>query len=78
VLLGLAQSGARHPEGQTASSIRKLIRYDYPVGLNPVIRAVRELADRKLIACIGTTRLRGCKLYRLTPTGEALVKQILQ
>lgn len=76
VLLGLAQMGARTPDGQTASNIRKFIRNDSPVGLNPVIRAVRELADKELITCVGATRLRACKLYRLTPVGQAVVQQL--
>jgi DNA-binding PadR family transcriptional regulator len=77
VLLGISQAQQRHPDGLTASSIRKLIRHDYPVGLNPVIRAVRELADKNLITCIGVTRLRSCKLYRLTPAGRLVVQQVL-
>lgn len=76
VLLGLAQMETRSPEGHTASSIRKFIRADYPVGLNPVLRAVRELADKKLIASVGVTKLRSCKLYRLTPSGRAIVRQL--
>ena len=76
VLLGLAQMENQRLEPQTASSIRKFIRSDYPVGLNPVIRAVRELAGKKLITGVGVTRLRACKLYRLTPTGHAIVEQV--
>lgn len=76
VLVGLAQMESRHPEGHTASSIRKFIRPDYPVGLNPVLRAVRELANKRLITCVGTTKLRSCKLYRLTPSGRAIVRQL--
>ena len=76
VLLGLARMGNQRLEPQTASSIRKFIRSDYPVGLNPVIRAVRELAEKKLITGVGVTRLRGCKLHRLTPTGHAIVQQL--
>ena len=76
ILVGLAQMESRSPEGYTASTIRKFIRPDYPVGLNPVLRAVRELADKKLITCVGTTKLRSCKLYRLTPSGRAIVQQL--
>ena len=68
--------GSRSPAGHTASSIRKFIRPDYPVGLNPVLRAVRELAAKKLITCVGTTKQRSCKLYRLTPLGRAIVRQL--
>ncbi len=76
VLLGLVQIEVRHPEGQTGSSIRKHIRQDYPVGLNPVLRAVRELESRKLITCVGVTRLRSCKLYRVTPAGLAVTREL--
>ena len=76
VLVGLAQLETRSPAGHTASSLRRFIRPDYPVGLNPVLRAVRELADKQLIACVGTTKLRSCKLYRLMPSGRAIVRQL--
>jgi len=76
VLLGLAQMEARSPDGQTASTIRKFIRADYPVGLNPVIRAVRELADQKLIVCVGVTQIRACRLYRLSPGGHQILEQL--
>jgi hypothetical protein len=46
--------------------------------LNPVIRAVRELADKKLITCVGTTEVRGCKLYCLSPMGERIIRQMQQ
>ena len=76
VLCGLGQLEAKAP--QTATEIRKHIRHDYPAGLNPVLRAVRELADKKLITCIGVTPVRACKLYRLTSSGRAIVKQLHQ
>lgn len=78
VLLGLSRMEARSADGQTASNIRRLIRNDYPVGLNPVIRAVRELAKKQVIVCVGSTRLRGCKLYRLSPAGRIIVQQLRQ
>ena len=78
VLLGMAQMEGHSHDGQTASHIRKFIRTDYPVGLNPVIRAVRELANKQLISCVGATTVRGCKLYRLSPTGKHIVGQLRQ
>jgi len=78
VLLGMAQWEAHSPDGLTASHIRRYIRADYPVGLNPVIRAVRELADKKLITCVGTTEMRCCKLYCLSPMGERIIRQMQQ
>lgn len=76
VLLGLSRMEMRNSEGETASSIRRYICHDYPVGLNPVIRALRELAGRHLIACVGVTPLRSCKLYRLTPLGSSIIGQL--
>ena len=76
VLLGMAQVEARSPDGHTASDIRKHLRADYPVGLNPVLRAVRELAAKKVVACVGTTEVRACKLYRTSSTGMAIAKQL--
>ena len=75
VLLGLAQLENLYLEPQTASSIRKFIRANNPVGLNPVIRAVRELADKKLVICVGVTRLRACKLYNVSQIGHAVVHE---
>jgi DNA-binding PadR family transcriptional regulator len=76
VLLGMAQMEARSPDGHTATQTRKHLLTDYPVGLNPVLHAVRELAAKKLITCVGVTKVRACKLYRLSPTGRAIVKQL--
>jgi DNA-binding PadR family transcriptional regulator len=73
-LCSLGQQEAGGP--QTATEIRKHIRNHYPAGLNPVLRAVRELANKKLIVCVGVTPVRACKLYRLTPSGRAIVKQL--
>ncbi len=78
VLLGLAQMENQRPEPRTASSVRKFINADDAVGLNPVLRAVRELARKKLITCAGVTKLRSCKLYRLTPAGLGVVRQMQQ
>jgi hypothetical protein len=75
-LCSLAHLEAKAP--QTATEIRKHILTTYPAGLNPVLRSVRELADKKLIVCVGVTPVRACKLYRLAPTGRAIVKQLRQ
>jgi DNA-binding PadR family transcriptional regulator len=63
---------------QTATEIRKHIRNEYSAGLNPVLRAVRELAEKKLIACVGVTPVRDCKLYRLTWMGRRVLNQLQQ
>lgn len=78
VLSGLALMEKQSSEGWTASSIRKFICARYPVGLNPVARAVRDLAAKNLITCVGVTKLRACKLYRLSRNGHAIVNQLQQ
>lgn len=62
--------------GQTATNVYKHLRGDYPVGLNPVIRAVHELASKNLISCVGATKLRTNKLYQITPAGALLAAQL--
>jgi hypothetical protein len=76
VLLGMAQMEARSPDGHTATEIRKHLRSDYIVGLNPVLRAARELAKMNIITCIGTTKVRACKLFRLSAMGNRIVEQL--
>jgi DNA-binding PadR family transcriptional regulator len=76
VLQGLAQLENLHLEPQTGSGIRKFIRSSHPVALTHVLQAVRELADKKLITCVGVTRLRACKLYRLSPLGSAVAQEL--
>jgi len=56
-------------QSQTATQIRKQICSDHSVGLNVVIRAVKELLNLNLVACVGLTERRSRKLYRLTPAG---------
>ena len=77
-LCNLEQMERKTNEAQTATEIRKHVRIEYPAGLNPVLHAVRELTEKKLIACVGMTPVRRCKLYRLTSTGRAIVKQTRQ
>ena len=72
VLLGMARVEAHGSDGQTASQIRHQIRAEHPVGLNPVLRAVRELAGRKLITCVGTAKGRVGKLYRVDKSGKEI------
>ena len=78
VLLGMAQWEAHNHDGVTASQLRKFLLADHPLALNPTIRAVRELAAKDLLTWVGTTKVRGCKLYRLSPTGRHIVEQLRQ
>jgi hypothetical protein len=78
VLLGMAQWEAHSHDGVTASQLRKFLLAEHPLALNPTIRAVRELAAKDLLTCVGTTKMRGCKLYRLSPMGWRIVEQLHQ
>jgi hypothetical protein len=73
-LCSLGQLETKAP--QTATEIRNHVRNIYSAGLNPVLRSVRELADRKLIACVGVTPGQACKLYRTTSTGRKILNQL--
>jgi len=76
VLLGMARVEAHSSDGLTASQIRNQIHAQYPVGLNHVLQAVRELAGKKLITCVGTARGRVGKLYRLGKSGNEIVREL--
>jgi len=75
-LSGLAELEARTGGSQTATAIRKHLRSEHPVGLNPVVRAVKDLLGLGLVREAGRTRKRGSKLYRLTAAGERIVEQL--
>ena len=75
-LLGLAALEARTGESQTATAIRKKLRAEHPMGLNRVLRAVKELLRLGLVREAGVTRKRCCKLYQLTPAGRRIVEQL--
>ena len=75
-LLGLAALQARTRESQTATAIRKHLRTEHPVGLNPVVRALKELFRLGLVREAGLTAKRCCKLYQLTPAGRRIAEQL--
>jgi DNA-binding MarR family transcriptional regulator len=75
-LLGLAELEARNRAGQTATAIRKHLRREHPVGLNPVARALKELLRLGLVKEAGVTRKRCCRLYQMTPAGRRIVEQL--
>jgi Fe2+ or Zn2+ uptake regulation protein len=54
------------PPFRTATQIRKNLRDRYPVGVNSILRAVRELLDRGLIE---QQVIDGRKVYGLSPAG---------
>jgi DNA-binding PadR family transcriptional regulator len=75
-LTALGQLAARLKAPQTATGIRKHLRLDHAVGLNPTIRAVKELVKLGLVQPAGVTEERACKLYRLTGMGHRILDQL--
>ena len=75
-LVGLAALEAKTGENQTATAIRRHVRAAHPVGLNPVVRALKELLRLGLVREAGLTAKRCCKLYQLTPAGRRIVDQL--
>ena len=70
---GLARLGEKAGRPQTASAVRRFLRAEHPVGLNPVLRSLKELLRRGLVRVAGTTEEQPRRLYQLTPTGERIV-----
>jgi DNA-binding MarR family transcriptional regulator len=66
----------RTGESQTATAIRKHLRTEHPVGLNPVVRALKDLVRLGLVREAGLTAKRCCRLHQLTPTGRRIVEQL--
>lgn len=75
-LIGLGQLEAKTGAPQTATAIRKHLRTEHAVGLNPVIRALKDLLRLGLVQPAGTTDERACKLYRLTALGHRILDQL--
>lgn len=75
-LVALADLETKFGEAQTATAVRKHLRTEHPVGLNPVVRALKELLHLGLVREAGVTQKRCCKLYRLTPAGRRIVEQL--
>jgi DNA-binding HxlR family transcriptional regulator len=69
VLLQLADRG-----DQAASRVRQSINERYPVSLNAVIRALRDLRLRKLVRVSGEGEKRGQKMYRITAAGRRIAE----
>ena len=76
VLEGLGTLGERTGEAQTAAALRKSLRNGHPMGLNQVIRALRELESLGLVRKLGVTRKQSRKLFALTSSGQKIVEQL--
>ena len=75
-LLGLANLTEARDSMVSATELRKALREEYPVGLNPVIRALKELLNHRLVAIAGKKNS-GRNAYRLTRAGRKIVEQLL-
>ena len=72
---GLARVTERDGQGHTATEVRKFLRDEFPVGLNPVIRSLKALTVKGLVRLAGRTAdHRQC--YALTPAGKRLHAQL--
>ncbi len=75
-LLVLAKLTERRDAMVSAAELRKILREEYPVGLNPVIRALKELRSHGLVVIAGTKNS-GRNAYRLTLAARRIVTQLL-
>lgn len=75
-LIQLESLDTRNETGQTAMAIRRQLRTHYPVGLNPILRAMKDLLRLSLVKEVGVTPLRSCRLYQLTPAGRRVAEQL--
>jgi len=75
-LIGLGRLQEMTELPQTATAIRKHLRFENPVALNPVMHALKDLVKLGLVRPDGVTDLRSCRLYRLTPAGRRILDQL--
>ena len=69
---------ANHKQPLTAATLRKQLREkNHTVGLNAVIRAIKELHLLELIHSTGLTPKRKSNLYRLTAIGERIAEDLV-
>jgi hypothetical protein len=74
VLIELAHRSARGPV--SATTVRKSLRDEHPIGLNPTIRALKELCALGAAKAQPSETLPDHRTYRLTPFGQRLVAQL--
>ena len=73
---GLGRLEEKTNASHTATQIRNEIRLEHPVGLNLVIRALKELVKLGLARWVGATKQQRRKLYRLTPAGKRVLGEL--
>jgi DNA-binding PadR family transcriptional regulator len=75
-LVGLENLQEKSGTAQTATGIRKHLRSEHGVALNPVLKALKDLVRLGLVKEAGVTEQRRCKLYRVTPAGQRIIEQL--
>ncbi len=78
VLLELSKLQENEVKELTTTRIRKSLNTNFPIGLNPTIRALKELSDLMLVRCVGFTEKRNLKIYQLTEIGERIADNLRQ
>lgn len=78
VVLELGEFASLYPGEATAAQLRKHLNQRYPIGLNPIMRTLKELVNLGIVERIGVTRLRQRNIYRLTKIGERIREQLLK
>jgi DNA-binding PadR family transcriptional regulator len=77
VLLELAQMHLIGDRAKTAARVRQSLKEKYPVSLNSVIRALKELRSSKLVDACSEAEKRGQKVYRLSGSGERITTMLI-
>ena len=77
VVLELGKCAPLNLGEATTARIRKRLSQSYPIGLNPVMRSLKELTKLGIVECIGITRKQQRKIYHLTKDGERIREQLL-
>jgi DNA-binding PadR family transcriptional regulator len=75
-LVGLEHLQEKNGAPQTATNIRKHLRSEHGVALNPVLKALKDLVRLGLVREAGVTKERFCKLYAVTPGGQRIIQQL--
>lgn len=75
-LLSLDHLQEKSGTPQTATGVRKHLRSEHAVALNPVVKALKDLLRLGLVKEAGVTKQRCCKLYRVTPAGKRIIEQL--
>src|SRR5437870_1019329 len=77
VVLELGKFASLNLGEATAARVRKRLNQTYPIGLNPVMRTLRELCRIGVMKCIATTPKQQRRVYSLTKDGERIREQVL-